>query len=135
MGEQAATKVVDHGSTVFMSTQRYGAELSTKQFSLLIAAITLGTLLECEYEGSLSAQDAQQAGSSRSSGQRRFDRRRKVSTFKNHISAEWHFDGTISSTASSSAAQLMRCHMKHSLYSKCLRYIFLQGTTSSRTAS
>jgi hypothetical protein len=55
MGEQAAAKVVDDGTTVFMRTQRYGAELSRKQFSLLIAAIALGTLLECEYGSSLSA--------------------------------------------------------------------------------
>jgi hypothetical protein len=58
MGEQAAANVVDHGTPVFMRTQRYGAELSTTQFSLLIAAIALGTLMECEYGSSPSARRA-----------------------------------------------------------------------------
>jgi hypothetical protein len=44
MGEQAATKQVEHGS----SSHGYGAELTTRQFAVLIIAIALGTLLECE---------------------------------------------------------------------------------------
>jgi hypothetical protein len=44
MGEQAAEKHAEHGS----SAHGFGAELTTRQFFVLIVAIALGTLLECE---------------------------------------------------------------------------------------
>jgi hypothetical protein len=50
MGEQAAEKHAEHGS----SAHGFGAELTTRQFSVLIVAIALGTLLECECLMSLS---------------------------------------------------------------------------------
>jgi hypothetical protein len=50
MVEQAAGKQVEHGR----SPHGYGAELTTRQFAVLIVAIALGTLLECESRMPLS---------------------------------------------------------------------------------
>jgi hypothetical protein len=50
MGEQAAGKQLEHGR----SAHGFGAELTTRQFAVLIVAIALGTLLECESSTTLS---------------------------------------------------------------------------------
>lgn len=52
MNDPAASKVSEQG-VVFVRTRSYGAELSNRQFGLLIAAIALGTLLECEWDRKL----------------------------------------------------------------------------------
>jgi hypothetical protein len=48
MGEQAAGKLQENGTGLFTRTRSYSADIASRQFAFLVAAIALGTMLECE---------------------------------------------------------------------------------------